>query len=204
MNYVILISTAFILPILFWFHTSHVDSKKKELATGQSISHSKKICSWWSFGMVIVICLDVFGLWYFGPQPPEDPELKMFDVSTYKEEIDRYNQGSNQLKDNDIIEIVRVFRHADKMIEKGIHSEAEAILQNLRDGKDESGTFENFDSFVIFNNLGVVSFYLRRNKNFQSSDNLLKASRVKHLDQTSAKTITDNIEKLDFSVNELD
>lgn len=204
MNYVILISTAFILPILFWFHTSHVDSKKQGLTTGQSISLSKKVFSWWTFGMVLVICTDVLGLWIFGPNQPKEPELKLFDVSSYQDEIQRYIKGPNNLKNDDIIEVVRVFRHAEKMIEREMYSEAEIVLQNLRDGKDESGVFVKFDSFVVFNNLGVVSFYLRRNKNFQASDNLLKGSRVKHLDQTSAKAITDNIEKLDSSVNNLD
>jgi len=206
MNYVILISTALVLPALFWFHTSRVDSLKQRLPTGQSLPFRKKLISWWTGLMLLIIGADVFGLWVLGPEKPKVPELQFFDTSAYKEEIEELEKlmKKQSISDGDVSELVRIFRHAERLLEKRLYSDAEKVFQGLRHGRDETGPFVKLDSYVVSNNLGVISFYIRRNKNFRASDNLLRASRMPHLDKAAAGTITDNLEKLDESVNRLD
>ncbi len=204
LSLILYISSALLLPVLFWQHRVNLkEIKGGESRTTQIVFHT--LYSKFMLGMIIVVSLNiVIIVFFFKVQHPSPPDFEFFQLSEYNKELKYLHQMNSNINKTQLDEIARIFSHSLKLISMPNYPEAEHILSCLKSGEDENGKFLKFKSYAVDNNLAVLSFYLRRNKNFRASALLQSALNYKHLNPTAEHIINNNLELLDKSVNFLD
>ncbi len=137
--------------------------------------------------------------------PSDSEALEFIELSSYEKEVNDYiTQNNVSATSGEKMGIFRKFEFAEYAWEKNDQDEARKALEALEKGKDEQGPLLPIPSTVVYNNLGCVWFKIQRNKQFRSSDFLLKAKALSSNGSAYFSIVVANIEKLDRMVNKAD
>lgn len=204
MTYIVLLTSVIVVPLLLWLHGQLINSLAAEKGGIEKLSILRRLFSIWTGAAFLLVAALIAVLIYLEPEPPDAPNLETFELSDYEGELQVIAQRTESLAPTEIEELVRIFRHAQRLIEIGELEEAEAVLLSLRQGNDQSGSFPKVESYTVDNTLGVVSYRIRRNSQFLASRYLYLASKNPLLTEAAGRVVAQNIERLDKAVNALD
>jgi len=206
-SFILIIASAIAFPLLLDWHKARLKKVRSALSEGETLTFWQRIASTATAvalllaGLLVLIPLLIN--WLNVRNNTDSSKLQSFRVSDFKEEIvnQKKSQGTAQ---PDYTELMRAFTHAEELQNMNHFEEAERILLQIKRGQDEYGQFPRIESYVIENNLGVLAFLIRRNKNFEASDRILKAKRHPNLPPDKVQAIETNITHLNDAVNTLD
>lgn len=132
----------------------------------------------------------------------EDGELRLFTQAEYDQELTG-NVAALPTPDSRT-QLLRKFEHATYALNRDDHARAEEAFRQLEDGLDAHGALPNLRSSVVANNLGVVTFSIKRNQGFIAYSYLAEAKARVPPGSPFETVILQNIERLDVLVNTLD
>ncbi len=161
--------------------------------------------NWYTYALLLsAVLYVVLQVWSYRLSHPDIPdgELRPFTQSEYDQEL--ASQASALPTPDSRTQLLRKFEHASYALNRGDHTRAAEALRQLEHGLDAHGALPNLRSSVVANNLGVVTFALKRNKGFSAYHYFAEAKARVSPGSSFEAVILQNIEHLDSLVNTLD
>lgn len=187
MTYIIFFVTVFLFPFLFWLHTNHVEDIQKK----RVLKKRDKFISIWSILFFSLIIVFIILLWASENHKKNEPDFYFFQVNEYINEIESFYP--NKKGSNEVIENSRLFSFADNFYKIKKYVYAENIYKDLKLGYDKNGPLLKLDSYIVDNNLGIISYYSQKDNHIKCLEYLLLASRKKHISSYNLQIIDRNI-----------
>lgn len=169
--------------------------------------NAKSINKWflknfWAYALIITAAIQIYTE-YRSLTKFEigNEKLVVFSIRDFENDLEEKLDSTFSIESKSVKELMYKFEIAQYAFDNGDYEKHISTLQEIINGKDNYGNLMKIESYVIYNNLAISSFFYKRNKDFECSNYLFQAINKVESASSQRVDIDNNIKILDRILN---